>query len=466
MHNGIMSNIQDFKNAKQNAIVKDAFDEMVFEPIKETARFQPLCEKSVQQEALVQDIFNSLYKMNPELAEKAPMAQRGIVDQMMQLPEYQQLHALTQMDDVSAAMGALKLAPGLLNQFQEIQEKVAEKTRQAKKAGQPAPNTLEEALSADEMAGMRGALRKVAEDAQGDAEQWMEAANSWGVQKGELQHMDFADKFALAEQIMNTPKMHRIADMMGRFKNIVHSSSATVKMHGSDEIVDIGLGSDLSRMLPTELLKLDQMPELFYKDMVEGKLAVYNLKGVQNQGKGPIITCLDISSSMSIGNRDEWAKAVTLSLQYLTEKQKRGFGVVTFEGHVVETAYYPRENPPTMQDKMWLAGIQSNGGGTCFYEPLMAAFKMRENDKELKPADIVFITDGHCSLSAKELAEIQRLKKETNVRIFGIGIQCSTDCLQLFCDQLAIVNSLDDIRMEDVKKVILSAAADQMKKGA
>jgi uncharacterized protein with von Willebrand factor type A (vWA) domain len=288
--------------------------------------------------------------------------------------------------------------------------------------------------------------------------------SSWGWEQGEMQRVAFDKRFQLADKMMASKKFQKIADLAGRFKNIVNGSSATVPTHGMDEIVDIGQGDDIARIVPSEALKLRRTPKLFFKDMVEGKLLVYNMKGVEPMGKGPIIMCMDMSGSME-GTRECWAKAVVLALMALAEKQNRAFGIIVFESRVTTRKFFPKGMKPSLEDKIDIANIGASGG-TDFYPPLKAAFEMRGKDLDLKPADIVFVTDDEFQMSPEREKEILKLKKETEVRIFGMAINesypgSSGKTLEAFCDQIAVVNSLGEI--QQVKDMIINAATDLKK---
>ena len=193
---------------------------------------------------------------------------------------------------------------------------------------------------------------------------------------------------------------------------------------------------------------------------LEGKLLSYELKGVDNVGKGPIIACLDISGSMQ-GQREMWAKAVVLSLMYLAEKQKRAFGFIAFEAGVKARKYFPKQAPASFKDKLDIASINSNGGGTDFFSALQVAFEMRSKEAGLKPADVVFITDGECELREEQLKEILESKKDT--RIYGIAInfggygEADGRTLASFSDEIATVSSAGEIDL--VKKLITKTAS-------
>jgi uncharacterized protein with von Willebrand factor type A (vWA) domain len=251
--------------------------------------------------------------------------------------------------------------------------------------------------------------------------------------------------------------------MAGRLIAMANAAAAQTPVRGADEIVDVTTGNDLSEILPSEWLKLKQFPALFMKDYMEGNLQMYNLRGVENQGYGPIIQCLDISPSM-MGEREVFAKALAIALMFMAEKQNRAFGLVTFGSEVHETIYVPAGQKSSIETKMKIAEIQCNGGGTNFYRPLKAAFKLRMQEKtQLNPADIIFLTDGECMMNDQEHEEIAELKTETSVRIQGIAICdsshreiCDGTTLDRFSDSLALIDQLGEVHL--VKGVLANAA--------
>jgi hypothetical protein len=63
---------------------------------------------------------NSLYKSDPTLVDNAPITQKGVIEQMMALPEFDQLRSDTQVDDIASAIGTMELAPHVLEQFNKL----------------------------------------------------------------------------------------------------------------------------------------------------------------------------------------------------------------------------------------------------------------------------------------------------------------------------------------------------------
>jgi uncharacterized protein with von Willebrand factor type A (vWA) domain len=438
---------------KINTVVdRDSLDDFVFEVMRDGSRMAEMCMDE-QSAGIVQDAFTSFFSHDPKVRESAEGAQKEVVETFHALPEYQDLRACTQSDEISSTLGVMQFAPELIKQFAEAKKRQEEKNQGENAAGKPSGD-------ADDKAAMRQALRKALKQAQEKADQWQDALSSWGVDPGELKRLPAEKRMALAEQMGASQKMKKISDLAGRFQNIVHSAAANVPVHGVDEIVDISISSDISKILPTEIVKLIEQPEVFYSDLLEGKLLTYNLKGTENLGRGPVIACLDISGSMS-GAREEWSKAVVLSLMALAKKQNRGFGFIAFNSEVVSMKFWPKTSPITLEEKMTVASISSTGG-TNFYAPIIAAFEMRAQEGSLKPADIVFITDGEDQMKDAQVQEILDLKKKEGVRLQSVAIcergfgEVSTSLLKTISDQMAVVNNLGNI---EIVESLLSKAA-------
>lgn len=511
----------------ENAIVKDAYDEILYSDIvNESKALQELIdpvksgETDNDRNTLAGDVFSSLYKMNPTIRDKYRGLNKSLMETMMNLQEYKNCRASTRCDDMASALGVMKLAPSVLESFekakkeQEKRQKDREKQRQQQKQqqqqqgqdnqpGEPngegdgdgqgqdptdsndQPGQSEGEFDQDIEDQLRQELRGACKDAQDAADEWANMCLAWGLGADELARMPIEKKFEIAEKLRTSSKFKKIADLMGRFKNLAQAAAATTVTHGQDEIVGITMGDDLGRILPSELIKLKKTPTLFFKDFLERSLQVYELIGVENLGYGPIICCLDISPSMQ-GEREEYAKALILAMMFLAEKQHRKFGIITFGSGVrpdIEKELFPKSSNQahyyqeranhvykffpekcTLEEKIDIASIQCNGGGTNFFKPLMAAFKMRrDNMAALNPSDIVFITDGECDVTPEEMNEIKKQKAETMVRIQGVGI-CDISAREVargtalveFSDNLSMINRLGEI--SDVKSIFNNAA--------
>jgi hypothetical protein len=156
---------------------------------------------------------------------------------------------------------------------------------------------------------------------------WQPGASGLGV--------DIEAKARLAERIRQSPKLQQLARAAGRMRRLALAKQQSPSKHAREEVADVELGSDLARVLPTELVKLtDPLLSLdFARRFVEGTLMQYRLQGRETLGRGPLIVLLDDSGSME-GDRELWAKAVTLGLVQVAAFQRRRCRIVHFDGAV------------------------------------------------------------------------------------------------------------------------------------
>jgi len=468
------------KQKKVTTLKTDAVDHLMFEVVREAPKFDDLVTSDLQNnsEGLVQDVFTSFFAYEPQTVEKAEPVQKGIIDTMMSLPEYQNLRASAKYDEVASALGSMQFAPEVMKQYVEIKKKIEERKKQqgsglegngeGEQDGEG--QSLEEMLDAKEMASLRQSIRRGLEKAQEASDEYKDMCSAWGIEKGDLTKVPFEKRMELAERMKKSNRLKKIADLTGRFRNIVHTAAANTPVHGADEVVDIGLSNDISHMLPTELVKLMETPDLFVADYLERKLLTYNLKGVQDMGKGPIIALLDNSGSMD-GERIEWAVAVAMSLMVLAEKQNRAFGLIVFNTQVCYKKLWQKGSRISAADKVSVAEIGCSGG-TSFYAPVKAAFEFRKQDPQLKPADFVFITDGDCDdIKGDMLTEVIEEKNKADVRIYSIVINAggwggnsTGGTLKNFSDHMVVVNKLGEI--DTIKNLMTQTASTQKPKKA
>ena len=202
------------------------------------------------------------------------------------------------------------------------------------------------------------------------------------------------------------------------------------------------MGNDLRNVLPAELAGLDDedLELLFLKRYADAGLLQFN-RETRKLGKGAFIICVDESGSMG-GQQNKWAKALTVALVREARRQGRKFGVVCFGSG--ESECRAKYHPKPMEFMDFISGFY--GGGTDFQTPLTQAMKMlRDNERD---ADIVFITDGECSVRQQFLSQFKRRTSEVGARVLSIliggGARSST--VQAFSDAVFTVSI--DPRME------------------
>lgn len=302
---------------------------------------------------LMADAFHLLHKAVPRLRDIEDvrpdhLVNHAVMSEAAELPESRSFRAYTRNDDVAAALGAAALEPELetlLDRQQLLQdtanqlmEKMAElaAARQEKvdlddlvaKWSEEHPDEevpgeidgqevagqgegldaqiealteetdelgeqLEEGIQA-EGPSIRAFLTQAMGKAAQAAAQIAAMSRSWGLSPGQMQRLPADERMKLAKR-MNTPRMRQLADRIGAIRNLALTEQLRKTDLAADEIVNITMGNDLERVVPTELAKLgDPVRKLeFLRDFAESKLLQYELAGTERLAKGAIILCAD-----------------------------------------------------------------------------------------------------------------------------------------------------------------------------
>jgi hypothetical protein len=262
----------------------------------------------------------------------------------------------------------------------------------------------------------------------------------WGSGTGAAGQWDGSAARVLAGRLRDDTRLARIAALAGRFKRIATGKLRQRVRHGVDEITDIELGDNISRLLPTELGRLTNSRQrlLFLRDLIERRCLQYLLRGPERLGKGPLVVCLDKSESMD-GQKDIWATAVALALLEVAQRERRPFALVAFSSiPTYETVVRPGETLP--QDALFVACA----GGTEITLALRRGLEIiKENPGQLRKSDLVLITDGESDTS-----QAQQLKQEAaalGTSILGIGIDVAATALLPWCDEAEAVSATDQL---------------------
>lgn len=504
------------------SVVNDMWDVRWFEQMLDEMRTfdaerRALCEVAETGSGLWADIFFAFNKVGPELVDPGEMQaryliNRAVIEQAMELAEFDRLKQWTEGDPVATASACITMRPELeqlydrtktaqkrAEELQRLQEELAQ--AQAEKRDLDAlvtewsasndPTAEEnEAQAADyqqqqqlidagieqlqaqldgeaeafelEMdtngaiihALLKGAMGKAAEDAENEAAM----AQMWGLAPGQLVRMPADARLALAKR-MNNERFRRMAELFGPLQRLLNTEQMRRANRIPEEVYDIELGRDLEHVLPSEFGKLvtEGGKRQFYADFTEGRLLQYLLRGTDKVARGGIVCCIDNSGSME-GDRELWAKAIGLCLLNLARKQKRRFTGIHF-GSASEIMVFDfnREEDFDIEKVLAFAEYFFNGG-TNFVAPMSLALDhvRAEFDGEgASQSDIVFITDGECGVPTKWkdtfLAEMKRIG--STMWGFNIGGRKGDQPLHELCEGKVgtIADVLDSTK--DVRKI-------------
>lgn len=332
----------------------------------------------------LRDTLLALYKVRPELRDPKEIRPSFLVNhrveqEMMDLREYEKLHALTKGDDVAAGLACVDLEPELEVLFDKLQEqqKSADSMEQMLQSAEGMADDLDAALEAAAAAVAAGdeqeaknfqdqaeaiqdqieALQKSLENAADELGQELDdlgptiksslrealdttldnaetlaSFDSWSLQPGALKRLDPTVRIELSKKLQSE-KFKRMAEVIGRMQSMAMSEQINKVDWAQEEIFDVTKGNDIARILPNEMLALsDSVLELdWMRRFVEQNLLQYDLHGTETTQRGGILIAEDGSGSM-YGEREIWAKAIGLALLKIAKMQKRPFTCIHFGG--------------------------------------------------------------------------------------------------------------------------------------
>lgn len=276
----------------------------------------------------------------------------------------------------------------------------------------------------------------------------VEEAELWGSALGRGGRLPAHRRLELGRRLAGNDKLKKLVRMVGRMKSHALALRKRTFERANEELYSVEQGGALERLLPQELAALHH-PVLhrdFQRRLLENELLQYSLRGMEEKRKGPVVVCLDGSSSMA-GDKEIWSKAVALTLLELTRRQRRPFRSICFSSretplHVLDLA--TRRGGDVEPDKLMDLAEHFPGGGTDFEKPLDAALECLGKSK-YKKADIVLITDGECQVSAEWSRRFLKEKERLRFSLFSILIDVgpsSAGSLKEFSDRITTIRQL------------------------
>ena len=360
----------------------------------------------------------------------ADPARHRFLAQLLETPEYRALHADTRLDDTAAAIAATHFA----EQFARL-----------KKDNHAGANTASDTTDdlAVEMAALR-AVGKAVTEARKEVEELRDAAASLGLGPGSPGANDPGTVAALFKRVRNDPGLRRICDLAGRFRRVAQSKQRQKADHGLDDVVGVEPGGDVSRLLPSELVRL-VVPELeldALRRIVEREAMCREHHAVEPVGKGPIIVSVDESGSMS-GGKIHTAKALALALAWVARRQRRWCALAAYSGDSGERLL---SLPPSRWDEAalcdWLSAFI--GHGSDLDVPVREMPRMYAALKAPPGVtDLVMITDARVRIPPEVRERFDAWRRSARARVVSLVLGSSPGDLVLVSDECHQVQSLD-----------------------
>jgi hypothetical protein len=220
--------------------------------------------------------------------------------QLLDTPEYRELHATTVINEAASAIATTALAHQYAQLRQERQED------ETKEEGQ---SEAKDQAFRDEIRVLRHVGQAVAA-ASREVEEAREAAAALGLGPGAPGSNDPRVIAALYRRVRSDPTLRRICALAGRYRRVAQSKQRRKTLHGLDDMVGVVLDGEVGRLLPHELAKL-ALPELeddTLRRLVERQLMCREYRATEPVAKGPIMVVVDESGSMA-GDKGHTAKS-------------------------------------------------------------------------------------------------------------------------------------------------------------
>jgi uncharacterized protein with von Willebrand factor type A (vWA) domain len=388
--------------------------------------------------------------------EVEPLLQEACVDplrlqfltQLLDTPEYRELHATTVLNEAASALASTVLAHQYAQLRQERQDD--EKHKPERKEGK---STAKDQAFREEIRVLRHVGQAVAE-ASREVEEAREAVAALGLGPGAPGSNDPRVIAALYRRLRSDPTLRRICALAGRYRRVAQSKQRRKTLHGLDDMVGVVLDGEVGRLLPHELAKL-AIPELeddTLRRLVERQLMCRQYRATEPVANGPIIVVVDESGSMA-GDKAHTAKALALALAWIGRQQHRWIALVAYSGGSGERLLSlppGRWNETALLD--WLTDFI--GGGSSLDVPIE---EMPRYYQQLQApvglTDVLVITDALCQIPTDLQASFRAWKQQVQARLVALVIDSSPGDLVAISDEIHRVGSLA-VSEEGVERVL------------
>ena len=386
--------------------------------------------------ACVSDLHAAAFLPNPELVEScSDPLRKQFVEELLSTPTYQILHESTKLNTVAAEIAACSFA----EQFNALAARVETSPKL------PESKSLEiEIISS---------ASKAAKQATEGVEELESVTQAMGLGAGEPGSSDVNAIATTFKAVRSNSALLRICSLAGKYRQLAQGLHKARSKNGFEEVTGLESGGDISRLVPSELMKLG-IPELeldLLRRLVERQCLCREFESTEKVGLGPIVIVIDESGSM-VGHRNESAKAIALTLASIARKQGRWCGLVAFSGG---SGHRVLALPPTKWNQVqlysWLESFIGCGSDQDVpVQEMPAIFK--EIGAPVGKTDLVYITDAELRISQKKATEFTTWKASVKARLVSLVLNTDPGHLTLISDEVHLINSLDPAEA-GIKKV-------------
>ena len=506
----LSSNFSFEAKPKTDRVLKSTrIEKAIFDDLRDDAPMLDTFEQQGKQKlrsfgSLIEDVFQSVYGLNPRYTEESELSSvsrefnKSILAELMADDNYSAVKSVCEGKELPAIGATEEFTQSLVGNLsslmnkatsgkgqvggldlmeqdkEELMQKLSEILKNAESATgkqkdeeeKNAVHTANRILSKDEQiqnfskiiqAGMKkngkdikAAVSMAVSSALNRANEVQNTILAWGDGSSDMKKNPLNAE--ILKRTAESSKLRYIAQFLGRYKELLNSRRLAGFTYGRGEKYDIEYGNNINRALTSELALLSspELVPLFLKKYQNKGLKQYRKREPEYKGKGDIIVCLDESIS-TFGENSAYGMAIAMVLYEICRINHSNFALVHFASDT-KVDYFSKDEKPDTQKVLNCAETFLNGG-TNFENPLNDAMLLYESNMLEKP-DIVFITDGECVISDEFQKRFAEFKEASGTKLTGILLdkgECIDFSLKRFADRIFRTSELlNDEIMENI----------------
>ncbi len=464
------------RTAGQNRVLKSTkLEDMIYQDLRRGDTGLDTLESSCGEKlstfpALSRDIYQSFYSLNVRkndmdtLSETAKRFNDPILDEMMrgedypvikaacegrQLPAYEAASEFVSqvaenLDSLMEQAGGEKKALDTLERLEQKRDDSMEQLQRFLKeleTSESSPELEKKVLTAANRAqsqvnqadavgrmvrdntvknkdGIAALVARAGKAAAQKAESTATAIMSWGYGPDNNDPEKIETDRKLVERVSQSKTLMEVARHLGRLKELINGKRKNGYAYGRGEKYSIELGGDINRALGSEfaMLAAPEALPLFLRKLQRKGLKQYQRRESITKGSGDMICMLDESGSAE--EAAPWCKAVALALLDIALQGNRRFAMIHFAGvgHFQTDLFLPGQYG---REDVLRAAETFLGGNTDYATPLNEALRLMEQEG-FENADMVFVTDGACTLPEDFLIHLNAQQVQRNFHITGV----------------------------------------------
>lgn len=245
----------------------------------------------------------------------------------------------------------------------------------------------------------------------------------------------------LYQKLAQMPGYRKFVEQIGRLSSFAWAAPARAPSLAKEDVVDLELGDDLTKILPTELVRfaIPKLAPAAYADFVEKRMMQRKTIGDEPMARGPVFVAVDLSYSMSTKlhsfemKSSQLAVLLAAALIKICDIQKRPIYLCGFDDQIRWEKWAKNQNQFVELLSFLLSDVPG-GGGTEFDFPI-ERFCREASSSSRAGADALLVTDGQSVISKETELMLRKVRSSTGMRLFSLILAGSSPQLEHLSDQ-------------------------------